>query len=478
MRKRVVAAVLAAVMAVMLTACGGGKEGAVSSDAGGQDAGSSKRVLAEIDKSTTTELILWHNRGGNAGELLEQKMIPEFNDTIGKEMGIKITPVYQSSSDLIGKVKALILAKDVENLPDMVQVFAGDAEYMSTVPYVVPAQELVEADENFNTDELLPQLLSTYTYAGTMYSLPFHASTMIMYYNKSAFAEAGLDPETPPATIADVAADASKLLKRDTAGVNQYAITMGIQNTYLNHFIGGQGEYSYIGNQENGRAGRMTKVEFDTNGTMKTFLTEWEKVLATGAVQTVDEGTQARDEFMAGTSAILFSSNNVLESMEEVASQKGFELGVAPLPKVVESDKGSVCPGGSSIYALDRGDSQKVAKAWEFMKTWVSAEYQSEWALGTGCIPVNKKSMETADMKAYTEKRPEFYVAYNALMNSDPHVQEHLAPTQQAFTTIFKENGEKFAAGQLTVDECVAAMAKECNAALDEYNRANPVEAK
>lgn len=79
-------------------------------------------------------------------------------------------------------------------------------------------------------------------------------------------------------------------------------------------------------------------------------------------------------------------------------------------------------------------------------------------------------------MKEYIEKRPEFNVAYNALIQSDPHIQEHLAPTQQAFTTIFKENGEKFAAGELSVDECVAAMEEACNAALDEYNRANPIE--
>lgn len=471
MKKRILAMALAAGMVLSLAACGGKK----TSEPGSQAAPTEATTLAEVDASTATELIFWHNRGGNAGELLEQTMIPKFNDTIGKEMGIKITPVYQSSSDIISKLKALILAKDVENLPDLVQIFAGDAEYMSTVPYVVPAETLIANDDSFNTDEILPQLLNTYTYSGTLYSMPFHASTMMMYYNKTAFAEAGLDPEQAPETIADVAAMAEKLLKRDASGVKQYAITMGIQNTYLNHFIGGQGEYSFIGNQENGRAGRMTKVEFDENGTMKTFLTEWEKVLATGAVQTVDEGTQARDEFIAGTSAMLFSSNNVLETMVGVAEEKGFELGVAPLPKVVETDKGGVCPGGSSIYVLDRNDQQKVAKSWEFVKQWVSADYQSEWALGTGCIPVNEASMETEAMKAYTDKRPKFFVAFNAMMNSNSNVQEHLAPTQQAFTTIFKECGEQFAAGQLTVDECVSLMAERCNAALDEYNRANPI---
>lgn len=472
MKKRmIVVTLLSLALAVSLTACGGSKKAVVQTDSGSEE----KSVALEpVDKSKTTELIFWHNRGGSAGEYLEKTAIPKFNDTVGKELGIKVTPVYQSSADLISKLKALILAKDVENMPDMVQVFAGDTEYMSTVPYVVPVKDLLAQDKTFNTDELLPQLLNTYTYAGNLNSLPFHASTMVMYYNKTAFQEAGLDPATPPATLGDMADMAGKLLKKDASGVKQYAITMGIQNAYLNHFIAGQGKYSFIGNQENGHTGRMTKVEFDTNGTMKKFLTEWKKVLDTGAVQTVDEGSQSRDEFMAGTSAMLFTSNSVLESMEKIAGEKGFELGVTALPKVTAADSGGVCPGGASIYVLNCGGGQKIAKSWEFMKTWVSADYQAEWALATGCIPVNKKSMETDAMKAYIEKRPEFNVAYNALINSDPHIQEHLAPTQQAFATIFKENGEKFAAGQLSVDECVAAMAKECNAALDEYNRANP----
>ena len=144
-----------------LTGCGGSKDNGTTSGSTATSGAESKGYnLAAVDSSKNTEVVLWHNRGGKAGELLEQTMIPKFNETVGKEMGITVTPVYQSSSDLISKVKALILAKDVDNLPDMVQVFAGDAEYMSTVPYVVPAQSLIEADESFDGSELLPQLVT------------------------------------------------------------------------------------------------------------------------------------------------------------------------------------------------------------------------------------------------------------------------------------------------------------------------------
>ena len=78
-------------------------------------------------------------------------------------------------------------------------------------------------------------------------------------------------------------------------------------------------------------------------------------------------------------------------------------------------------------------------------------------------------------MKEYVAENPYFTVFYDALKNSNPKVQEHLAPTQQEFTTIFQEVGSKFSEGEITVDEAVEEMASRCNAALDEYNEANPI---
>ena len=35
---------------------------------------------------------------------------------------------------------------------------------------------------------------------GTYYGVPMNFATLLLYYNKTIFTEAGLDPETPPAT--------------------------------------------------------------------------------------------------------------------------------------------------------------------------------------------------------------------------------------------------------------------------------------
>ena len=38
---------------------------------------------------------MWHNRGGSNGKFIEEQLIPEFNDTVGKSAGVKVVPVYQ-----------------------------------------------------------------------------------------------------------------------------------------------------------------------------------------------------------------------------------------------------------------------------------------------------------------------------------------------------------------------------------------------
>jgi len=469
--KRILALALALMLCLSMAACGGGSDSG-SGAGGGDNAGDTQADSGSSGGSGPVELVFWHNRGGSAGEALD-KIVADFNENAGAAAGIHITAVYQS--DTVSTLKTLVQAKDTANYPDMIQIFAGDVEYMSTVDAVVPISDMIANDSTYDA-QILDSLINTYTYDGTMYSMPFHASTMGFFWNKTAFKDAGLDPETPPSTIAEMAQMAEKLLKKDSSGkITQYAITLAIQNTYINHWIGGQGEYSFIGNNEGGHTGRMTEVTFDKDGTMKNLLTEWKKVLDTGAVQTTESGNQARDEFSSGLSAMVCSSNSALGTFITMSKEMGFEFGVAPLPKVNASDTGGVCPGGSSIYILGKGDDAKVQAAWEFIKYWVEPEQQYAYCSATGTIPVNQETMEYGPMQEYVAATPGFEVFYEALLSSNPKVQEHLAPTQQEFTTIFQEVGAKFAAGEVSVDEAVAEMATRCNAALDEFNEANPI---
>lgn len=59
--------------------------------------------------------------------------------------------------------------------------------------------------------DMLPNPKKIGTYQGTQYGIPFILSTRLMYYSKDWFTKAGLDPNKPPTTWAELTADAQKL---------------------------------------------------------------------------------------------------------------------------------------------------------------------------------------------------------------------------------------------------------------------------
>jgi ABC-type glycerol-3-phosphate transport system substrate-binding protein len=63
--------------------------------------------------------------------------------------------------------------------------------------------------------------MSLSTYEGKLYGLPYRIEAHAVYYNKTAFKEAGLDPQNPPKTWPELVA-AAKKLTRTVNGKPQY----------------------------------------------------------------------------------------------------------------------------------------------------------------------------------------------------------------------------------------------------------------
>lgn len=74
---------------------------------------------------------------------------------------------------------------------DLVQVYEIGTRFMIESGWVVPMQEMVDAD-NYDVSQIEPNLAAYYTIDDKLYSMPFNSSTPIMYYNKDMFAQAGI----------------------------------------------------------------------------------------------------------------------------------------------------------------------------------------------------------------------------------------------------------------------------------------------
>jgi sn-glycerol 3-phosphate transport system substrate-binding protein len=90
----------------------------------------------------------------------------------------------------------------------------------------VPIDTFVKtADDKAWLNSFYPAFMMNSRTDGKTWGVPFQRSTVVMYYNKELFKEAGLDPNRPPETWADLKAAATKLTKKDASGkVTQWGV--------------------------------------------------------------------------------------------------------------------------------------------------------------------------------------------------------------------------------------------------------------
>ncbi len=85
--------------------------------------------------------------------------------------------------------------------------------------WLVPAEEHnPEFAEYTRKEALTPSILGGSEYGGKIYAACVRGNWLILYYNKDMYKEAGLDPDTPPATFDDLVEYGKKLTKYDDKG--------------------------------------------------------------------------------------------------------------------------------------------------------------------------------------------------------------------------------------------------------------------
>ena len=95
-------------------------------------------------------------------------------------------------------------------------MFSNDVHELRELDAIIPFDDVVStAEEKAWLNSFYPSLMENGIAAGKTWGIPFQRSTIVMYYNKDAYREAGLDPETPPATWGGLIAAAKALTKDD-----------------------------------------------------------------------------------------------------------------------------------------------------------------------------------------------------------------------------------------------------------------------
>ena len=407
----------------------------------------------------STVITVWHSNSGRIGTAFDT-LVSRFNDTVGAENGIRIEAVYQgAANDVLTKVKAAAAA-DVSSLPDIAQMDATAALDMKEADYLVTAEET-----GADISALLPSAKEALNSDRGLLAVPFNCSSLLLYYNKTLFEEKGLEP---PRTLDDFTRIAALLGEKDGKGnVTRYAFA-GVPTTYeLGAFIGAQKGLSYMVDAQNGHFGVPSKVLFEEEGTFKNFLTHWKALYDTGYVANLTSGVS--DEFAAGrTAAMLASSSNLSTVIATVAGR--FEVGTAFVPMVDEEATGGVNIGGGALFSFS--DSEGTRLVLEFL---TSPESQLYWAEETGYMAINTKLYDTPEYNDFLAANPQFAVAMEQTLASNPAVVGIWMPSAYQIYYSFQSEIRAVTENGKSIDQAVSDMAGIIEDAISAYRAQNGI---
>ena len=407
----------------------------------------------------------WHAMGGWRIELLQEMA----NDFMALHPDINIDVQYTGSyGDTINKLNVAIQSNVS---PHVVQGYDIATQMLIDGEIAIPMQDLIDADPSFDIGTFMPQVLNYYRVGGKLYCMPFNSSNAIMFYNKTLFKKAGLDPNKPPKTYEELFEYAKKLTTKDDKGnVVQAGVTWNLHTWFFEQFLAVQNTPMVDNN--NGRTERPTKAIFNSNAGLKIF-TFWNDLTKNGYMinTKIEDWTGARNLFISQKVAMIITSTSDVALMVTSAQENDFELGTAFIPGPADAESGGVVIGGGSLWMVAGKPEEETKAAWEFVKFMAESAQQIKWHTGTGYFPVRKDAVEDLLSQGYYSESPHNLTAILQLLLSTQNYNTNgaIIGAFREVRSIIESNIQKMLNGDLTPEDALATAEKESTEAIRDY---------
>jgi sn-glycerol 3-phosphate transport system substrate-binding protein len=294
-------------------------------------------------------------------------------------------------------------------------------------------------------------------------SMPFNASTPILYFNKDIFEHAGLD-DSPPTTWQEVETASRKIL---ASGAAQCGFTTSwpswtmVENTFAWH------DQPFATNN-NGYSGIDTRLLINSDfGLMHIgALARWQKENIFSYGGRLD-APDAR--FIHGDCAMLVQSSASIGSFKKSLT---FGWGTGQLPHWGPTyPKANSTLGGATLWVMRGHEPADYRGIAQFLKFVAETSQQTWWAATTGYLPITKSTVKRLKDDAFYTKNPEQWTGMSQLLNAKPTLASrglrlgNYAQVREAIETEL----ESIFAGRKTVKEGLDAAVLRGNAILRQF---------
>jgi sn-glycerol 3-phosphate transport system substrate-binding protein len=365
---------------------------------------------------------------------------------------VAVTPVYAGTyQETLVKV---LTAHKSGTPPTLSVLLSTDTFTLIDEDVIVPVDGFAKsADDKAWLEGFFPGFMLNSRTGGQTWGIPFQRSTIVLYWNKDLFRQAGLDPERAPATWAEHTAFAEKLTQRDAGRWGTQIPSTGFGYWMLQALAIEAGDV--LASPEGDR------TFFDGPGVVEA-LRYWVDLAQTRKVHPpgiVEWGTTPKDFFEQKTAMMWTTTGN----LTNVRSNAKFGFGVSMLP--AQKRRGSPTGGGNFTISKKATPAQQEA-AFRFAKWMTQPERAAQWSIDTGYVGVSRAAYDAKLMKDYVAGFPPAAIARDQLEFAVAELSTH---ENQRVTKALGDNIQAALTGSKTPEKALGDAQAEAERILKSY---------
>jgi sn-glycerol 3-phosphate transport system substrate-binding protein len=413
-----------------------------------------------------TEILFWHAFEGFLYERFAE-IVNDFNEE-SKDYHVELvykgnyTQTYNQGIEAFKK----------GNPPHILFVYEVATQTMMLHPEMfLPVDELMSKHyKKFDQDIYIGAVRDFYSTAdGKMCSLPWNASTGILYYNKKAFEAAGLDPEKPPRTWEEMESFGEKLVEAGYTG-----FTTAWPAAYHLELFSSWHNLPYA-TLDNGFGGLAARLDFAGPYQLRHIskLVEWQQ---NGIFSYQGRFTNEPEKlFTEGKAAILLQGANRYPTLAK-NSKDPIGVGFMPYWSDIPGAPYKLNIGGASFWAVSGFDEKIYRGIAQFFSYLSSTEVQAEWHQKTGYLPITEAAYYLTKKKGFYETHPAVEIAVLEVINQrkTPYTKGIRLGNYLSVREKVIDGLEKAFSQELSVQEALERAIIEGNKVLAEFEEAAP----
>ena len=425
----------------------------------------SSSLLTPLAAYAQTEVQFWHAFTGRLGELVATQ-VEDFNASQSDYVVVQSHKGNYSET-----LNAGIAAFRAGEQPHILMVFeVGTATMMAASGATRPVHEVMAASgAEFDQDAYIGAVKGYYTSTdGDMLSLPFNASTPVLWVNRNAFEAAGVDPDTDLSTWQNVGETLTAL---QAGGSTCPLVTAWQSWIHLENFSA----YHDVpfATQDNGFAGLDTELVVNGEAQVAhlTAMGEW---AADGKFIYTGRRNEGGANFRAGECALFTESS---AGYAGIKAEAEFDFDVRPLPfwEGVGNSPQNTIIGGASLWVMEGHEDDEYIGAGQFLSFLSSSDVQAAWHQDTGYLPITAEASAATKTSGFYEENVGTEVAVIQMTANAPTANSNglrLGSFDQ-IRGIIDEELEAIWAGDKSAQEAMDSVVVRGNPLLRRFEQAN-----